>query len=78
MLVGVVPQVQEIMTPAHKLKMLTPEHSVLEAMEIMIHHNVRHVPVVSGLGGGGEERGAMAWWWRHRGYKDGVHMVCPW
>lgn len=38
--------VQEIMTPAHKLKMLTPEHSVLEAMEIMIHHNVRHVPVM--------------------------------
>jgi CBS domain-containing protein len=54
----VVSQVQEIMTPAAKLKMLTPEHSIMEAMEIMITHNVRHVPVVSvGCGMGGLRSG---------------------
>lgn len=35
------------MTPRQKLRMLTPDHSVLEAMEIMVTQNVRHVPVVS-------------------------------
>jgi hypothetical protein len=35
------------MTPAEQLAVLTPEHSVLEAMDLMVRYNVRHVPVVS-------------------------------
>jgi CBS domain-containing protein len=35
------------MTEADKLAVLTPEHSVLEAMDLMLRYNVRHVPVVS-------------------------------
>jgi hypothetical protein len=30
-----------------QLAVLTPEHSVLEAMDLMLRYNVRHVPVVS-------------------------------
>lgn len=39
--------VSKIMTAADKLAVLTPEHSVLEAMDLMLRYNVRHVPVVS-------------------------------
>lgn len=35
------------MTPNEELAVLTPDHSVLEAMDLMIKYNVRHVPVVS-------------------------------
>lgn len=38
--------VRTIMTPADRLKVLTPEHSVLEAMDLMVRNNVRHVPVM--------------------------------
>ena len=40
-------KVAEIMTPAQKLRILTPHHTVLEAMEVMVQNNVRHIPVVS-------------------------------
>jgi len=39
-------KVAEIMTPAQKLRILTPHHTVLEAMEVMVQHNVRHIPVI--------------------------------
>lgn len=39
-------KVSEIMTPAQKLRVLTPSHTVIEAMEVMVQHNVRHVPVM--------------------------------
>lgn len=39
--------VSKIMTPQEKLAVLTPQHSVLEAMDLMVKYNVRHVPVVS-------------------------------
>lgn len=42
--------VSKIMTAADKLAVLTPEHSVLEAMDLMLRYNVRHVPVVSARG----------------------------
>jgi CBS domain-containing protein len=38
--------VSTIMTEADKLAVLTPEHSVLEAMDLMLRYNVRHVPVM--------------------------------
>lgn len=38
--------VTEIMTPQSKLITLSPEDSVVKAMEVMADHNVRHVPVV--------------------------------
>ena len=38
--------VAAIMTPALRLAVLTPDHSVLEAMELCVKHNVRHVPVM--------------------------------
>lgn len=38
--------VSKIMTPNEELAVLTPEHSVLEAMDLMIKYNVRHVPVI--------------------------------
>ena len=38
--------VHEIMTPAQKLMTVTPNHSVLEVMEMMNDNNFRHVPVV--------------------------------
>jgi CBS domain-containing protein len=39
--------VSKIMTPQEALAVLTPQHSVLEAMDLMVKYNVRHVPVVS-------------------------------
>eukprot|EP00878_Enallax_costatus_P007392 GHUV01007741.1.p2 GENE.GHUV01007741.1~~GHUV01007741.1.p2 ORF type:complete len:153 (+),score=54.43 GHUV01007741.1:612-1070(+) len=39
-------KVSRIMTPSEELAVLTPEHSVLEAMDLMIKYNVRHVPVI--------------------------------
>jgi signal-transduction protein with cAMP-binding, CBS, and nucleotidyltransferase domain len=39
--------VSKIMTPQESLAVLTPQHSVLEAMDLMVKYNVRHVPVVS-------------------------------
>lgn len=38
--------VSAIMTPAEQLAVLTPQHSVLEAMHAMIKLNIRHVPVI--------------------------------
>lgn len=38
--------VSKIMTPSDQLAVLTPEHSVLEAMDLMVRYNVRHVPVM--------------------------------
>ena len=40
--------VADIMTPANKLITVTPNHSVLDVMELMVEKNFRHVPVVSG------------------------------
>lgn len=37
--------VSAVMTPSAELAVLTPQHSVLEAMELMVKLNVRHVPV---------------------------------
>ena len=38
--------VREVMTPAARLMTVTPNHSVLEVMEMMNDNNFRHVPVV--------------------------------
>lgn len=38
---------EKIMTPEHVLKTVAPSDTVLEAMELMIDNNFRHVPVVS-------------------------------
>jgi len=38
--------VREVMTPAERLMTVTPNHSVLEVMEMMNDNNFRHVPVV--------------------------------
>ena len=38
--------VHEVMTPAQRLMTVTPNHSVLEVMEMMNDNNFRHVPVV--------------------------------
>ena len=38
--------VHEVMTPAARLMTVTPNHSVLEVMEMMNDNNFRHVPVV--------------------------------
>lgn len=39
-------KVEQIMTSGSKLITVTPRHTVLETMEIMADHNVRHLPVV--------------------------------
>jgi CBS domain-containing protein len=39
-------KVAEIMTPAQKLATVTPKHSVLDVMELMVEKNFRHVPVM--------------------------------
>lgn len=41
-------KVSEIMTPAASLVTVTPAHSVLDVMELMVEKNFRHVPVVEG------------------------------
>lgn len=41
-------KVSEIMTPAEKLFTVTPKHSVLDVMSLMVEKNLRHVPVVDG------------------------------
>ena len=38
--------VKDIMTAKGKLMTVTPQHSVVEVMELMINNNFRHVPVV--------------------------------
>eukprot|EP00879_Flechtneria_rotunda_P000203 GHRR01000275.1.p1 GENE.GHRR01000275.1~~GHRR01000275.1.p1 ORF type:complete len:210 (+),score=66.31 GHRR01000275.1:644-1273(+) len=38
--------VRSIMTPQESLAVLTPQHSVLECMDLMVKYNVRHVPVM--------------------------------
>eukprot|EP00889_Picochlorum_renovo_P004122 jgi/Picre1/31152/NNA_006506.t1 len=43
-------KVSEIMTPAKNLVMVTPKHSVLDVMELMVEKNFRHVPVVESSG----------------------------
>ena len=40
-------KVSEVMTPAEKLVTVTPKHSVLDVMSLMVEKNLRHVPVVS-------------------------------
>jgi len=42
-------QVSSIMTPKTQLRVLTPENSIMEAMEQMADLHIRHVPVVSVL-----------------------------
>ena len=42
--------VEEIMTPEGVLKTVAPDDTVLAAMELMIDHNFRHVPVVRSRG----------------------------
>ncbi|GAB4814542.1 hypothetical protein N2152v2_001588 [Parachlorella kessleri] len=39
-------KVSEVMTPAEKLVTVTPKHSVLDVMSLMVEKNLRHVPVV--------------------------------
>lgn len=39
--------VKDVMTPAARLMTVTPNHSVLEVMEMMNDNNFRHVPVVN-------------------------------
>jgi signal-transduction protein with cAMP-binding, CBS, and nucleotidyltransferase domain len=41
-------KVREIMTPAASLVTVTPHHSVLDVMELMVEKNFRHVPVIEG------------------------------
>jgi len=36
------------MTPAASLVTVTPAHSVLDVMELMVEKNFRHVPVIDG------------------------------
>jgi CBS domain-containing protein len=43
-------KVSEIMTPVKDLIMVTPKHSVLDVMELMVEKNFRHVPVVETCG----------------------------
>lgn len=45
-------KVSEIMTPSKSLITVTPDHSVLDVMELMVEKGFRHVPVV--------EEGTMA------------------
>ncbi len=40
-------KVEEVMTPQAVLITVTPEHSVLDVMALMMEKNFRHVPVVS-------------------------------
>lgn len=39
--------VSDIMTPKHKLKVVGPETTVIQAMQTMVDSNVRHLPVVT-------------------------------
>lgn len=39
-------KVEEIMTPAEVLETVTPQHSVLDVMGLMVDKNFRHVPVI--------------------------------
>lgn len=57
-------KVTEIMTPAATLVTVTPQHSVLDVMELMVEKNFRHVPVV--------EKGAMT---GMVSIKDVVHVM---
>ena len=43
-------KVSDIMTPVKDLIMVTPKHSVLDVMELMVEKNFRHVPVVETCG----------------------------
>ena len=52
--------VSAVMTPAAAVKMLTPADSVLRAMELMVTHEIRNVPVVRVAASG---RGSA--WWAH-------------
>lgn len=46
-------KVTEIMTPADRLIMVTPKHSVLDVMSLMVEKNLRHIPVVRAAVGPG-------------------------
>ena len=52
--------VEEIMTPESVLKTVTPEDTVLAAMELMIDNNFRHVPVVRSPFAGPHRRGHIS------------------
>jgi signal-transduction protein with cAMP-binding, CBS, and nucleotidyltransferase domain len=39
-------KVSDIMTPSEVLLTVTPQHSVLDVMELMVDKNVRHLPVI--------------------------------
>ncbi|KAI7837032.1 hypothetical protein COHA_009109 [Chlorella ohadii] len=39
-------KVSDIMTPSEVLLTVTPQHSVLDLMEMMVEKNVRHLPVI--------------------------------
>lgn len=39
-------KVSDVMTPSQSLITVTPKHSVLDVMELMVEKNFRHVPVV--------------------------------
>lgn len=39
-------KISEIMTPATNLITVSPQHSVLDVMELMVEKNFRHVPVI--------------------------------
>ena len=39
-------KIHEIMTPSSNLITVSPQHSVLDVMELMVEKNFRHVPVV--------------------------------
>lgn len=62
------------MTPNEDLAVLTPEHSVLEAMDLMVKYNVRHVPVVSYWAGSGSSSTSHS---TDRDLGTGSLSVCP-
>ena len=41
-------KISEIMTPSSSLITVSPQHSVLDVMELMVEKNFRHVPVIEG------------------------------
>lgn len=42
--------VDEIMTPASRIKTVSPQQNVIDAMMLMTEHNIRHLPVVTSEG----------------------------
>ncbi|CAG9462570.1 unnamed protein product [Pedinophyceae sp. YPF-701] len=48
--------VTEIMTPASKIKTVNTKQKIVEAMDIMCKHNIRHMPIIDD----GEMRGMLS------------------